>query len=69
MTDDLRAKLLTTLEEIGRLSPEVRFGQLVGFLADWAHDGSQSVGNVEDAELLAAAEQHLANLARRHANV
>jgi hypothetical protein len=63
MSDDMRAKLLATPEEIKRLTAEVRLGQLVVNLAYLARCPSAEVP-WEDEELLTAAEQHLKNLSK-----
>jgi hypothetical protein len=59
--------LMETLSDLRRLSPDVRFGQLLanlGFLVEDQTD--QSLWDVEDAELLAVMEKHRADLQRRH---
>lgn len=68
MTDDERTKLFAALDEIKRITPEIRLGQLVVNLSYLARGPShEAPWDVEDGELLAAAQQHLGNLAKRHA--
>jgi hypothetical protein len=58
--------LIETLTEIQRLSPEVRFGQLLanlGFLVEDQTD--QTLREVEDERLLEVMESHRRDLARR----
>jgi hypothetical protein len=67
MTVDSRSKLLQVLDEIGRIDPDVRLGQLMVTLAYIARGPKHEViWDVEDDELLAATQQDLANLAKRN---
>jgi hypothetical protein len=60
MIDPVRTKLLQKLAELIELAPDYRFGQMICNLAHLARGGSTSdVWDVEDAELLAALEQHI----------
>lgn len=61
MNPEVRDRLLTLLAAVGREWPTVRFGQLVCGLAMLADAAVQdSVYDIEDHELLAAAEEWLA---------
>lgn len=62
MNENTRDELLAVLNEIGRASPDVRFGQLIVFLSNLAAGKPDLTWDVEDCDLLAAAQQHLANL-------
>jgi len=57
-----RAELLDALTQLQRFYPDWRFGQLIANVAGWA---DQSVWDVEDEQLLAAAEEHLRSLSTR----
>jgi hypothetical protein len=56
MIPDDRAELLAVLAELCRRYPDWRFGQLVSNVAGWA---DVATWDVEDAQLLAAAQAHL----------
>ena len=62
MIDPTRRQLLDVLAEISELTPDVRLGQMIAFMADRARweDPTDSVGRVEDEELLPIALRHLA---------
>jgi hypothetical protein len=54
------SRLMTALRELSKLYPEMRFGQLVSNVAYWAKGPTaEAVWEVDDEELLRAAEQHL----------
>ena len=55
-------ELFVALTELRRRYPEWRFGQLILNVAGWA---GQEVWDIEDEQLLAAAEEHLRTLAQR----
>jgi hypothetical protein len=55
-----RSGLMHVLMELQTHYPNWRFGQLIANVADWAN---QNTWDVEDDQLLAAAEQHLQTLA------
>ena len=55
-------ELVDALAELRRRYPEWRYGQLIANLAGWA---DQNVWDIEDEQLLAAAEEHLQALAQR----
>ncbi len=51
-----RAELLDVIAELHRRYPDWRFGQLIANVAGWA---DQEIWDIEDDQLLAAAQQHL----------
>ena len=59
MNSERRADLLETITELCRRYPHWRLGQLVANVAGWA---DQDVWDVEDEQLLAAAQVHLQQL-------
>jgi hypothetical protein len=70
MKDPARRELLRLLEELSTAAPDVRLGQLVANLSYLARGpANESVWDVEDDELLAAARKHLADLRARRAPV
>jgi hypothetical protein len=60
MNSERRADLLEAIAELCRRYPHWRFGQLVANVAGWA---DQEIWDVEDEQLLAAAQLHLQQLA------
>ena len=58
MTDFERVELFAALTELSRLYPHWRIGQLVANVAGWA---DADIWDAEDANLLAAVQNHLAN--------
>ena len=56
MSDQEREKLLVVIEELGRRYPNWRMGQLIANIAGWA---DQEIWDIEDEQLLAAAQSHL----------
>ena len=60
MTSERRVELLEAIAELARRYPQWRLGQLVANVAGWA-DGD--IWDVEDEQLLAAAQAHLQQLA------
>jgi hypothetical protein len=60
MKNETRRELLAILDELSEVAPDVRFGQLVTNLSYLARGlANESVWDVEDDELLAAAREHL----------
>ena len=60
MINPVRQEILNVLAELGELCPEVRLGQLVVNLSYLARGlAVESVWEMEDEELLAAARTHL----------
>ena len=67
MIDSERSEVLCALEELSEVCPEYRFGQMIAVLAMLARDDAEgAIWDMEDAELLAAARQHLADWSARH---
>lgn len=56
-----RAELFNSLAELRRRYPDWRLGQLIANVAGWA---DQNIWDIQDDQLLAAAEEHLHALAR-----
>jgi hypothetical protein len=56
MTSEERVKLLAAIEAHSREYPDWRLGQLVANVSDWA---DREIWDVEDAEMLHAAQCHL----------
>ena len=66
MITTVQQELIEKLVDLQRLSPDVRFGQLLanlGFLVEDLTD--QSLWDVEDARLLEVMEKHRVDLLRR----
>ena len=59
MTNQSREELLTAIAELCQRYPDWRLGQLIANVAGWA---DQEIWDVEDEQLLAAAEAHLRQL-------
>jgi hypothetical protein len=63
---DVQSGLLHRLDEVRRLCPEMRLGQLVATLGILGEDATgRSLWDLEDEELAAALERFAADLARR----
>jgi hypothetical protein len=70
MNDTVRRDLLRELERLSEAAPELRLGQLVANLAFLAKGPwDETLWNIEDAELLEAARQNLADLQRSRQSV
>ena len=62
----IRQEVLHQLERVSELAPEVRFGQLIASLAFIAAGPwDQTLWDLEDEQLLAALQQHVADLSLR----
>ncbi|HJT31988.1 MAG TPA: hypothetical protein VJ783_08025 [Pirellulales bacterium] len=61
-----RAEIIAALSELCERYPHWRLGQLVANVADWADRG---VWDVEDEQLLEAAQRHLEHLSQRDAEL
>ena len=62
---EMRKQIAEVLEEIGRLNPSMRFGQLVVNISYMARGWTKSAPwDVEDEEFLKAAASYLENLRR-----
>jgi hypothetical protein len=59
MTIEQHVEWMAALAELSRRYPDWRFGQLVANVAGWA---DKEIWDVEDAQLLAAAQAHLDQL-------
>ena len=59
MNSEQHADLLAAITELCRRYPDWRFGQLIANVAGWA---DQEIWDVEDHQLLAAAQSHLQQL-------
>ena len=60
MTPSTSYRIAVPLEELSKIYPQWRFGQLVANVATWAKGpAAQSIWDVEDEDFLKAAEQHL----------
>ena len=62
MNDCRRDRLLEAISALRSRYPAWRFGQLVANVTDWA---DQNIWDIEDEELLAAAEGHLQRVAQK----
>jgi hypothetical protein len=66
MTDATRNELLQRLARLSELAPDMRFGQLIANLATTADaPWDESLWDLEDEKLLAAAAELTADLERR----
>ncbi len=59
MNNERRAELLEAIADLSRRYPHWRLGQLVANVAGWA---DQEIWDVEDEQLLTAAQSHLRQL-------
>ncbi len=60
MINPIRQEVLQVLAEMSELAPEVRLGQLIANLSYLARGlSNESIWDMEDDELLAAARMHL----------
>jgi hypothetical protein len=70
MMDPIRQEILSHLERLSELGPEVRFGQLIANLAFLAAGPwDQTLWDLEDAQPVAALRQHVADLNQRQQSV
>ena len=64
MKQDHRHRISVVLDELSKLHPEWRFGQLVANVAMWANGpGAEAIWDVEDETFLRAAEEHIRDYA------
>lgn len=63
MTDSQREKVFAALAELSRRYPTWRVGQLVANVADWA---DTELWDLENDQLLAVVQEHLAAFPERH---
>ncbi len=60
MMDAAKSRLIAALERVVKRHPDMRFGQLVDFLAEYARpEDPQATSNIDDDELTEACEQFL----------
>jgi hypothetical protein len=65
-----RREILEQLERLSELAPDMRFGQLIANLATMAEGPwDETLWNLEDEKMRAAAVQFAADLDRRNASV
>ena len=65
-----RQQILHALEELSKLTSEVRFGQLIANLWYLAiGPTAEAIWDMEDEQLLDAIHQHIADLSQRHSQV
>ena len=70
MFPPVRQEILRVLADLSACCPDVRFGQLLANLSYLAKGPTnEAIWEMEDGELLAAAQQHLATLRQRHTSV
>jgi len=70
MTSTTRREILDRLARLSELAPDMRFGQLIANLATLAEGPwDETLWNLEDEKLLAAARQLVADLDRRQTPV
>ena len=70
MIPPVRQEILRVLTDLSACCPDVRFGQLLANLSYLAKEPThEAIWEIEDEELLVAAQQHLATLRMRHASV
>ena len=68
MNETTRHEILNRLERLGRLAPELRFGQLIANLAFMAAGPwNETLWDLEDDQLLEAIRQMEADLSQRDA--
>lgn len=60
MSEATARRVATVIEELSRLHPDWRVGQLVANVATWAKGPTvEAVWDVEDEEFIRAAEEHI----------
>jgi hypothetical protein len=70
MIDQTRHELLERLRQLSELAPEMRMGQLIANLSTMAEGPwDETLWNLEDAKLLAAASELATALDRRQAPI
>lgn len=70
MISQNRTEILCLLGEIGEMTPDVRFGQLIANLSYLAvAPTAEAIWEMEDDELITALKKHLSDLSNRHAVV
>jgi hypothetical protein len=67
MIRDQRRQLLELLSELSEVAPDVRFGQLIANLSYLGRGlSAEAIWDIEDAELVRAAREHLEELRTRN---
>jgi hypothetical protein len=70
MINPVRRDVLRVLEELSQTCPEYRLGQMIANLSMLARgDADGAVWDVEDEELITAAQKHLTDWNERHTPV
>jgi DNA-binding transcriptional ArsR family regulator len=70
MIDRTRQEILTELERLSELTPDVRFGQLIANLSYLAvAPTAEAIWDMEDAQLLDAIREHATALSQRQVSV
>jgi len=65
MIDPTRQRILEKMARFAEINPDMRFGQLVSWIALMARpDDPQATPNVDDDEFLRACEAHLESIER-----
>ena len=66
MIDPVRQEILSHLERVSELAPDVRFGQMIAFLTFLAAGPwDQKLWDLEDDQLLEALRRHVEDLSKR----
>jgi hypothetical protein len=66
MSNNQHTELIAAITELSERYPDWRFGQLVANLSGWA---DKEIWDVEDDQLLAAAQSHLRQAGAREAEL
>ena len=62
MSPDVARRIADALQELRKIYPDWRFGQMVANVSIWAKGpNAEAVWDVEDEEFLAALEEHIRN--------
>lgn len=61
-----RQEILRVLEALSAVYPDMRFGQLVVNVSNWATRMPEGLWDVEDEDFLTAAKKHLEKRMRSH---
>ena len=70
MIDSTRREILSSLERLSELTPEVRFGQLIANLSYLAiGPTNEAIWDMEDEQLLETIRQHIVELSERRSYV
>jgi hypothetical protein len=70
MIDGQRQEIMRLLERLSELAPDMRFGQMIANMSYLAlGPTNEAIWEMEDAQLLTAIRQQIADLSERAANV